>query len=178
MSQHFSNGMICDPEHPLTLDDFVTGVGLPGNSRSMAIVEVSRILPARWNTEDGERPTQAEANVMAVDPSIFTPLELSVTREIAGEALPRTLVAFAPAGVIGDERRQSGCDFTASPDGTVHSLSGTIVAGHRYLALFGQELLTGRKVGPIERAELDDLFEIVDGRVVGPGGSREPIPTG
>jgi hypothetical protein len=176
MSTHYSTGLVCDPAHPPTLADFVGDVGPGRFNRSLAVVEVLRVLPARWNSDDGERPTQAEANAMAVDPSIFTPLALRVTRFIRGETFADMIIAFAPAGVIGDERRQSGCNFWS--DGRLHASGGRVVAaGHQYLATFGQELLTGSRKGPIEHPELDSLFEIVGGRVIGPGGKLEAIPS-
>ena len=180
MSQPLGHGSTCDYglKFP-TVRELLGGVGKNvGNPRTAALARVVRIDGPRWNTPDGGRPTQAQADAM-IDrldtPSIYTPVTMQLLRVYAGVSVSGELTVFAETGRIGLDQNSS-CAF-GSP-GTLRIREGpaTVTVGGTYVALLARELLTGRNQGPLEMPIIDDLFVVQGSSVIGLDEKPEPLP--
>ena len=106
--------------------------------RAAAVVQVTAVGSARWNTSDGHRWTQAEADSAAaatpsVEAYIYTPYTVRVVKPLRGE-LPAgsTIVGFVRGGSVGQDKIDLSCSV-AQP-----------IVGNEYVAFFGSELTTAQ----------------------------------
>jgi hypothetical protein len=161
------------------MSQIVSWVGTPANGRVAALVRVIEMGAPRWNTRDGRRPTQAEADAMVNDrndmPRIFRPLTLAVDRVLAGEPLSGRIVGFAEGGKIGKDEMNS-CGFGSPVRFQIRETNIIVTVGESYLAILGNEMLTGRATGPLHEPVINDLYLIREGKVVGLNGTLEPLP--
>lgn len=139
----------CDP--PLYAGE-LTVAGLLGNVRGAAVVTLDAPGAARWNSSDGHRWTQAEADAAVTaahgrfSPSLFTPWRLHVSGPVLRGTVPSSITAYALGGKLGADRISMACT-TVAP-----------VAGQTYLAEFGGELTTAATTGPLQSPVLAELI--------------------
>lgn len=118
---------------------------LLGSDQEAAIVTVDGKGMARWNTPDGHRWTQAEAEAARASshgtfqPYLNTPWLLHLSGPVLRGTLPQAITAWTSGGDVGQDHL-SGCGVGIEP-----------VAGRTYLAEFAQNLTvgTGEHSGPI-----------------------------
>ena len=176
------HGGYCDyPNPPLTVRELIGTVGKNiGNSRTALLARVVGIGMPRWNTPDGHRPTQAQADAMVdqldLTPSIYTPLTLSVLRAYAGVSVSGELTAFAETGRIGLDEDFS-CGFGSPRSLQIREGPSPVTVGGTYVALLAKELLTGRNDGQLEMPIIDNLFVVQGDRAIGLDGKPEPLPS-
>lgn len=90
------------------------GDGLPAiesqttMSAAIAIVTVERLLPARWGTPDGARPSNPCVQRGPPYYGIFTPVLVRVERYVRGELQERELLLSWEVGQVGVDRQMSG----------------------------------------------------------------------
>jgi len=121
-----------------------TGTSLndPGQqARAVAIATVIGTGSARWNTSDGAPPSQAYLDSLKhpvkvdghwpVDPSIYTPWTIHVSRVVRGEIQTTQITGYTQGGTVGGFTVHA-CPPTAQP-----------VIGGTFLVWFGGELTTG-----------------------------------
>jgi len=121
---------------PLTLSGFL------GSDRAAAVVTLDSKGTARWNTPDGHRWTNVEAQAAlahGVQPYLDTPWSLHLSGPVLQGAVPHALTAWTSGGDLGADHL-SGCGAGLVP-----------VPGQTYLAEFGPELETGVRSGPLVR---------------------------
>lgn len=178
MSQMYGLGNHCDGTYvPIT--QILSWVGRPAAGRVAAVTRVVAIGPPRWNTPSGKRPTQSEADAM-VDgrddiPRIFTPVTLEIDRVYAGSASAKRIVGFAESGTIGRDE-VSSCSFGSPSRLQLRESDLIVTVGESYLAILGNEMLTGRATGPLAQPVINDLYLIRGEKVVGLNGTLEPLP--
>ena len=63
----------------------------------IAFVEVSRLLPARWDTPGGARPAEPQRTKQ----SIYRPVEVRIVEQLQGSPLPSSALLAAHGGQIG-----------------------------------------------------------------------------
>jgi hypothetical protein len=101
------------PAAPCTLG-LAIGDGLPAiesqtsMSVAIAIVTVERLLPARWDTSDGARPSNPCAQRGPPYYRIFTPVLVRVERYVRGELQERDLLLSWEVGQVGVDRQMPG----------------------------------------------------------------------
>lgn len=123
--------------------------GVLGKDRAAAIVTLDGSGTPRWNTADGHRWTQAEANAAVsptFEPWLYTPWRMHVTGAALRGQVPHVITGYLQGGTLGTDV-VGGCHPTA-----------VAVAGHSYLAVFGGELTTGLAAGAVQAPILDDLM--------------------
>jgi hypothetical protein len=183
MSRPLGHGGYCDPSYPLpTVRQLVGTVGKNiGNARTALLVRVVRMGAPRWNTPDGHRPTQAQADAMVdrldITPSIYTPLTLSILRLYAGVSVSGELAAFAETGRIGLDEDFS-CGFGSPHTLQIRDGPAVVAVGATYVAFLAKELVTGRNEGALSMPVIDNLFAVQGDRVLGLDGHLEPLPVG
>ncbi len=98
------------------------GDGLPSiniqtrSSRIIAVATVAQILPARWDTPDGQRPVIPQRGPFYY--GIITPVLVEVEQYLKGEQPQRSLLLSVQGGMVGQD-----CDAPAPVDGyTMDSL--------------------------------------------------------
>ena len=113
--------------------------------RAAAVVQVTSVGTARWNTSDAHRWTQAEADSAAMaSPSvaayIFTPYTLTIVKPLRGGlSAGSAIVGFRRGGTVGQDKIDLNC--FAQP-----------TVGSEYVAFFGSELTTAQMgATPIQR---------------------------
>ena len=176
MSIRGSSSITCDYARPPRLSDFVSEVGKRFGARTMAVADVTAVEPARWNTPSGARPTQKEADAMAVPPQIVTPVDLRIVRLLKGESTPRIVTAFISAGTVGNETRETSCTIYLDPKGFVTWAGQLIKAGGRYLVFLSNATEIRTDIDPIAKPRIDTMFRILGEDVIGPSGDPERIP--
>lgn len=133
----------CSYARVYALHDYLSHMALTTSDpdqvgRAAAVVQVTAIGAARWNTPDGHRWTQAEADAATaanppVEPSIYTPYTVKVLQSLRGGlSAGTTIVGFVRGGTVGQDRIDLSC-----------SVSQPVVGG-QYVAFFGSELTTGQ----------------------------------
>lgn len=157
-----------------TVRDEISYVGPPPNPSAVALITVVALRAVRWNTSDGARPTQAQADAMADQPGLFTPLDIDVTHVYAGSTLPEHLTTYAEEGSIGADH-VSTCGFPLSSELRAQVDDSVVSPGLQYVAVFGDELLGGRNTPP-SALVVTDLFP-VHGSVVTDLAGPEPLPS-
>ena len=157
----------CDPARD-TVHDFLLHTGLTTSDpdqddRAAAIVRLTAAGPARWNTPDGRRPTQALIDALQhptqvngqwpVEPSIDTPYTMEVLRVLRGAIPGVTVTAYVRGGTVGQDSIR-GCQTAAAA--FEHPPGPTI--GHTYLVFFGRELtINGLGAAPVVQPEVGAL---------------------
>jgi hypothetical protein len=122
--------------------------GLLGKHRAAAIVTIDGSGTPRWNSRDGHRWTQAEANAVSstFQPWLYTPWRMHVTGPVLRGQVPPALTGYLQGGKLGADV-VGGCGPTAAP-----------VEGKSYLAVFGTELTTGVADGAVQAPVIADLM--------------------
>jgi len=178
MSEAYRHSSTCDVLYE-PVRRIIGWVGRPAGGRAAALVRILAIGKPRWNTPDGVRPTQTEADAMVAErddgPSIFRPVTLSIERVLSGSASAGTIVALAESGTIGRDE-VSSCAFGSPARLTIREGPAVATVGQRYVAILGNEPLTGRTDGPLDMPVIDDLFVVRGNRVVGLNEISEPLP--
>lgn len=93
------------PSDPINLTAYVNG--LPDTRRETArstviiIGSIREVLPARWNTADGQRP--ANPRDLRAGFSIFTPVRVDVEQYLKGERPEREFFVYSPGGTVGSD---------------------------------------------------------------------------
>jgi len=131
----------CSYPRTYALHDYLSHMGLTTADpdqvgRAAALVQVTSVGAARWNTSDGHRWTQAEADSAAIaSPSveayIYTPYTVTVVQPLRGGlAAGSTIVGFLRGGTVGQDKINLSCSV-AQP-----------TVGGEYVVFFGSELTT------------------------------------
>lgn len=131
----------CSYPHTYALHDYLSHMALTTADpdqvgRAAAVVQVTSVGAARWNTSDGHRWTQAEADTAAasspsVEAYIYTPYTVSVVHPLRGGlAAGSTIVGFLRGGTVGQDKINLSCSV-AQPS-----------VGGEYVVFFGSELTT------------------------------------
>jgi len=131
----------CSYPQTYALHDYLSHMGLTTADpdqvgRAAAVVRVTSVGAARWNTSDGHRWTQAEADgAAAASPSveayIYTPYTVTVVQPLRGGlAAGSTVVGFLRGGTVGRDKINLSCS-AAQP-----------TVGGEYVVFFGSELTT------------------------------------
>lgn len=83
-------------------DDVLSIPFLDNHSESVVVGHVVEILPSRWNTPDGKKPTSFDAGLASQVGSIYTDVIIKVDRNVKGST-PATLVIRTLGGQVGDD---------------------------------------------------------------------------
>ena len=182
MSKPLRTTAFCDlAAPPPSIEDEVGFVGglNSADGRAAAIVEVLAIGKPRWDTPDGHRPTQAQADA-EIDrsngnrvTSIYTPIEVNVVRVYKG-VLPKRLTLYAEGGSLGNDAVTS-CSF--GPGLRIRESSARVGRGRQYLAILGNELVSDRSDGPVTHPVIVNFFEVHGTMAVGFDGRLQPLPS-
>jgi hypothetical protein len=134
--------------------------------RAAAIVTVISVGTPRWNTADGQRPTQAYIDALQhptpspdgtwpVTPNIVRSYTLQLIRAVRGILSGSTVVGYLNGGSVGkDSIVWSGCQTAA--ERIEHAPPAV---GHTYLVLYGPELTSaGLGAKPVQQPMIDDLI--------------------
>ena len=180
MSRGFGLSDECDyPSTPLTVAQLLRYVGKsPGDPVAAIMFRVTAVAKPRWNTSDGQRPTQALANAMAnagVQPAIYTPISGDVVRVYRGSVPVAEATLYAMVGAIGQDR-VSGCIFDSPTSLQIRGGPDTVHVGGSYLTFLTDRLLYGTYIGPYVTPAVEDIYVVRGGKVIGPAGNPEPLP--
>jgi hypothetical protein len=74
---------------------------IDNHSESVVEGHVMEILPSRWNTPDGKKPTLSDAGLASKAGSIYTDVIIKVDKNVKGST-PATLVVRTLGGQVGD----------------------------------------------------------------------------
>jgi hypothetical protein len=183
MSKVFRVRNDCDETY-MSVREIVSYVGKPADGRVAARVRVTAIGKPRWNTSDGHRPTQAESNVMVDQrndegvltpgPHIFTPITFRIEHVYAGAA-SGTVVGFAQTGRIGGDE-EYGCQWGSPTRLQIRESEAVVTVGKSYIAIIGDEVVTGRTAGPLDQPIIDRLYVIRGDKVIGLNETPESLP--
>jgi hypothetical protein len=132
--------------------------------RAFALVRVTGIGTSRWNTADGQRPTQAYIDSLQhptqvngqwpVTPSIYTPYTLQVVRVLRGSIPGAAITGFLEGGNLGGDSIQ-GCQPAAGH----YENAMTPLVGHIYMLSFWRELTEeGLGAKPLEQPVIDQVY--------------------
>lgn len=138
---------------------------IPKSARAVAVVTVVQQEPARWNTIDGHRPSQAEALAALrasngqISPMLWTGWLLSVTGPVLRGSVPTTITAYLRGGKLGQD------------DLDVDSCTSTPRPGATFLATFGGEV-DNQNAAALRVPKLIDLmpYDAATGMVTTRGG--------
>ncbi len=120
-------------------------------SVAIAIVTVERLLPARWDTSDGARPSNPCAQRGPPYYRIFTPVLVRVERYVRGELQERDLLLSWEVGQVGVDRQmpgQVGVDRQMPGQTDGYTMDG-YREGERLIVFLGSPALSMLKVLPL-----------------------------
>jgi hypothetical protein len=152
----------CSYPHTYALHDYLSHMGLtttdPGQvGRASAVVQVTSVGAARWNTSDGHRWTQTEADSAAaatpsVDAYIYTPYTVTVVQPLRGSlAAGATIVGFLRGGTVGQDKINLSCSV-AQP-----------TVGGEYVVFFGSELTTAAMgAAPLQQPVITNFLQYAE----------------
>lgn len=137
----------------------------------IAVGTVSQVLPARWDTPNGQRPANPFA--LPTTNSIYTPVQLAVDQYLKGQPSPAPLLFHARGGIVGQDSVEWTADDlnTFQPGEHVvvflapwpgHTLNGSpllAVVGHYTITPDGQAVATAHNHAvTIQRGSLQQLI--------------------
>jgi hypothetical protein len=127
-------------------------------------VRVLAVGQGRWNTIDGnppsqasvdglQHPTQATDGNWPVQPTIVTPYTLQVTKPVRGSVPAPSVVGYHDGGQAGRDSI-GGCETTAD-----RLENGPPTVGRTYLVLFSRELsVDGLGARPVQQPMIADMY--------------------
>jgi hypothetical protein len=135
-------------------------------ARGIAVIRLDKRSSARWNTSDGTRPTEDQAQAIVagsagkVEPFLYTGWTLHIVGPVLRGSLPSSLTGYFYGGVHAQDSMPAASCTMAAP-----------VEGGTYLAAFGPEI--GEQASStLHEPIVDDLFayDPATGSVTAPGG--------
>ncbi len=109
-----------------------TPTGTPGAADAALLAVVDDVAPARWNTPDGSKPTQEQANAMPMPPGIYRRVLLRVVKTYAGDPATGKIATWAHYGTVGADS-WSDCTFPSAASDVIWDGS-PFIAGRRFVA--------------------------------------------
>lgn len=147
---------------PPKVREEVQGLTSPSQAILVRITAIDRPV---WNTADGHRPTQAEADdPNKPDPVTLTPFHFSIIKSYSGQASSDPAISYLQGGRIGEDWF-SWCTFV----GGNHQPQ----PGDTAVVIVGGSVSAGAGTHP----SISDLFRVDGSRVYNIDGSLEPVPS-